>query len=72
MQKIHFRSPLEMQMVHVEDRYIGDMGEVDWEAAQGAQHGVAILSILFYVDPKKPQVSLTIVLMKIFTKIYFV
>ena len=61
-----------MQMVHVEDRYIKDMGEVDWEAAQGAQHGVAILSILFYVDPKKPQVSLTIVLMKIFTKIYFV
>ena len=67
-----FRSPLEMQMVHVEDKFIGKMGEVDWKAAQGAQHGVAILSILFYVDPKKPQVSLTIVLMKIFTKIYFV
>ena len=48
-------SPLEMQMVHVEDRYIGKMGEVDWKAAQGAQHGVAILSILFYVDDKKPQ-----------------
>jgi carbonic anhydrase len=47
-------SPLEMQMVHVEDRYIGKMGEVDWKAAQGAQHGVAILSILFYVDNKKP------------------
>merc|ERR1719430_1998878 len=48
-------SPLEMQMVHVEDRYIGKMGEVDWKAAQGAQHGVAILSILFYVDNTKPQ-----------------
>jgi len=47
--------PLEMQMVHVEDRYIGTMGEVDWKGAQGAQHGVAILSILFYVDNKKPQ-----------------
>merc|ERR1712055_1183763 len=42
-------------MVHVEDRYIGKMGEVNWKAAQGAQHGVAILSILFYVDDKKPQ-----------------
>ena len=59
-----------MQMVHVEDKFIGKMGEVDWEAAQGAQHGVAILSILFYVDPYKNQVSLTIVLIKIFTKIF--
>merc|ERR1712136_93884 len=40
-------SPLEMQMVHVEDKFIGTMGEVDWKAAQGAQHGVAILSIIF-------------------------
>jgi len=48
-------SPLEMQMVHVEDKFIGKMGEVDWKAAQGAQHGVAILSILFYVDNSKPQ-----------------
>jgi len=31
------------------------MGEVDWKAAQGAQHGVAILSICFYVDNTKPQ-----------------
>ena len=59
-----------MQMVHVEDRYIGKMGEVDWKAAQGAQHGVAILSILFYVDDKKPQVRFNIVLIKIFTKIF--
>ena len=59
-----------MQMVHVEDRYIGDMGEVDWEAAQGAQHGVAILSILFYIDNKKPQVRLKIVIVKIVTKIF--
>ena len=59
-----------MQMVHVEDRYIGKEGEVDWKAAQGAQHGVAILSILFYVDDKKPQVRFKIVLIKIFTKIF--
>ena len=59
-----------MQMVHVEDRYIGKMGEVNWKAAQGAQHGVAILSILFYVDDKKPQVRFNIVLIKIFTKIF--
>ena len=59
-----------MQMVHVEDRYIGKMGEVDWKAAQGAQHGVAILSILFYVDDKKPQVRFEIVLIKMFTKIF--
>ena len=58
-----------MQMVHVEDKFIGKMGEVDWEAAQGAQHGVAILSILFYIDNKKPQVRLKIVIVKIFTKI---
>ena len=57
-----------MQMVHVEDKFIGKMGEVDWEAAQGAQHGVAILSILFYVDNTKPQVRFKIVLIKIFTK----
>ena len=60
-----------MQMVHVEDKFIGNMGEVDWEAAQGAQHGVAILSILFYVDNKKPQVRLKIVIVKIFIKIWF-
>ena len=58
--KIHFRAPLEMQMVHVEDRYIGKMGEVNWKAAQGAQHGVAILSICFYVDNTKPQVRFEI------------
>ena len=58
-----------MQMVHIEDKFIGTMGEVDWKGAQGAQHGVAILSILFYVDPKKPQVRLKIESIKTFTKI---
>ena len=60
-----------MQMVHVEDKFIDTIGEVNWEAAQGAQHGVAILSILFYVDNKKPQVRLKIVIVKIFIKIWF-
>ena len=49
-----------MQMVHVEDRYIGKEGEVDWKGAQGAQHGVAILSICFYVDNTKPSVRFKI------------
>jgi len=48
-------SPLEMQMVHVEDKFIDAVGNVMWKDAQNAKHGVAILSILFYVDNTKPQ-----------------
>ena len=54
---IQFRSPLEMQMVHVEDRYIEDDGKVMWNKARKAKHGVAILSILFYVDNNANQVT---------------
>ena len=54
---IHFRSPLEMQMVHVEDRYIDADGKVMWNKARKVKHGVAILSILFRIDNSKPQVT---------------
>ena len=49
-----------MQMVHVEDKFIDADGKVMWKDAQNAKHGVAILSILFYVDNRKPQVRLNI------------
>jgi len=48
-------SPIEMQMVHVEDRYIEKDGKVNVNKARKSKHGFAILSILFYVDPNKPQ-----------------
>ena len=54
---IYFRSPLEMQMVHIEDRYIDTDGKVMWNKARKVKHGVAILSILFYIDNSKPQVT---------------
>lgn len=46
-----------MQMVHVEDRYIEKDGKVMEKKARKSKHGFAILSILFYVDPLKPQVT---------------
>jgi len=48
-------APLEMQMVHIEDKFIEDDGTIMWGKAKKAKHGVAILSISFYVDPSKPQ-----------------
>merc|ERR1711962_1402609 len=48
-------APLEMQMVHIEDRYIDTDGKVMWNKARKVKHGVAILSILFYIDNNKPQ-----------------
>ena len=46
-----------MQMVHIEDKFVEDDGSLDVDGAKGAKHGFAILSILFKIDPKKPQVS---------------
>ena len=51
------RYPLEMQMVHIEDRYVDSDGTYDWEGALADPNGLAILAIFFAVDPKKPQVS---------------
>lgn len=47
--------PLEMHMVHVEDEFIGEDGEIDWAGALSDGTGLAVLGILFYVDPMKPQ-----------------
>jgi carbonic anhydrase len=47
--------PLEMQMVHIEDKFVAKDGTVDLKAAKDSAHGFAILSILFYIDPTKPQ-----------------
>ena len=46
-----------MQMVHIEDKMIEKDGKIDWNRARKAKHGVAILSILFYIDNSKPQVT---------------
>jgi len=47
--------PLEMHMVHVEDRFISEDGWVNFAGAKANADGVAILSILFYVNNKKVQ-----------------
>jgi len=47
--------PLEMHMVHVEDRFIEADGTVDIAAAAADPHGLAVLGIFFWVDPKKTQ-----------------
>lgn len=47
--------PLEMQMVHIEDKFVSKDGTVDLKSAKASKHGFAILSILFYIDPSKPQ-----------------
>ena len=44
-------------MVHIEDAFVAKDGTVDLKAAKDSAHGFAILSILFYIDPTKPQVS---------------
>jgi len=47
--------PLEMHMVHVEDRFIKPDGTVDFASAKANSHGIAILSVLFHVNPNKVQ-----------------
>jgi len=47
--------PMEMHMVHVEDRFIGKNGQVDAAGAVGNKFGLAVLGIFFHVDPTKPQ-----------------
>lgn len=47
--------PLEMQMVHIEDKFVGPDGTIDHMAASADPHGIAILSILFKVNNKKAQ-----------------
>ena len=47
-----------MQMIHVENEFIGDDGKVDMDAAGANPTGLAILSVMFCVDNKKTQVSL--------------
>ena len=43
-------------MVHVEDRFISQDGTVDFASAKANPSGIAILSILFHVNPNKAQV----------------
>ena len=50
--------PLEMHMVHIEDRFINfATGEYDLAAAVADPKGLAVLAIFFQVDNSKPQVS---------------
>lgn len=49
------RSAIEMQMIHVENEFIGDDGKVDMDAAGANPTGLAILSVMFCVDNKKTQ-----------------
>ncbi len=48
--------PLEMHMVHIEDKFIDRDGTVIVGAAEGDAHGLSILAVLFHVDNNKPQV----------------
>jgi len=51
--------PLELHMIHIEDEYVSTMqkGKIDFEQAfnNPEQTGVAILSVLFKIDHRKPQ-----------------
>ena len=50
--------PLEMHMVHVEDKFVDfSTGEVDLAGALEDPLGLAVLGIFFEVDNTKPQVS---------------
>ena len=51
------RYPLEMHMVHIEDKYIDAEGTYDMDGALADPNGLAVLGIFFDVDPKKPQVN---------------
>lgn len=48
--------PLEMHMVHVEDRYVNEMGGIDWAGATSDKYGLAVLGVFFHVEETKPQV----------------
>ena len=58
-----------MQMIHVENEFIGDDGKVDMDAAGANPTGLAILSVMFCVDNKKTQVSLIMKNNKLLNKI---
>jgi len=51
--------PLELHMIHIEDEYVSTVqkGKIDFEQAfnNSQQTGVAILSVLFKIDHRKPQ-----------------
>jgi len=47
--------PMEMHMVHVEDRFIGKKGYVKVGEAIESKHGLAVLGIFFHIDNNKPQ-----------------
>ena len=51
-----YRFPLEVHLVHVEDKYIGADGTVDADGAFADGSGLAVLGIFFRVDNMKPQV----------------
>ena len=52
-------------MIHIEDEYVSTMqkGKIDFEQAfnNPEQTGVAILSVLFKIDHRKPQVLILII-----------
>ena len=45
-----------MQMIHIEDEFISDAGRIKFTKAFKSPLGVAILSVFFRVDDRKPQV----------------
>lgn len=47
--------PLEMQMIHIEDEFISVTGRIKFVKAFKSPLGVAILSVFFRVDDRKPQ-----------------
>ena len=51
--------PLELHMIHIEDQYVSTIqkGKIDFEQAfnNSQQTGVAILSVLFKIEHRKPQ-----------------
>ena len=51
------RYPLEMHMVHIEDKYIDSKGTYDLNGALGDPMGLAVLAFFFEVDNSKPQVN---------------
>merc|ERR1711936_1368216 len=47
--------PLEMHMIHIEDEFISVTGRIKFTKAFKSPLGVAILSVFFRVDDRKPQ-----------------
>ena len=58
-----FRYPLELHLIHIEDEYVATKGKIDFEQAfnNSQQTGVAILSVLFKIDHRKPQVLVLLI-----------